>query len=126
MQNKFDIGKIAVYVIAICSVLTVGALNTILKPWGMSDAAITMLSTRIGSVAAAAVLVTLIINSLKNPSPPSGTVSAVIPEGSVPVVAAAPGTGAPSVAVAAPETVLQVTPATQAPPQQVLPNGDKP
>jgi uncharacterized protein (DUF58 family) len=121
MKSKFDIGKVAVYVIAICSVLTVGALNTILKPWGMSDAAITMLSTRIGSIAAAAVLVTMVINTLKNPSPPEGTLSAVIPKGSVPVVAAAPGTGDPSVAVAAPETVLQVTPATQAPPQQIPP-----
>lgn len=117
-KSAFDIGKIAVYVIAIGSVLTIGALNTVLKPWGVSDAEIAVISARIGSFVALAVLVTMVINALKNPTPPTGTVSAVIPTGSVPVVTAAPGTGAQSVAVAAPQTVLEVTPATQKPPPQ--------
>jgi len=58
-----------------------------------------------------------------NPTPQAGTRAAVIPQGSVPVVTAAPGTGTQSVAVASPETVLQVTPATQAPPQQTPAKG---
>ncbi len=64
-------------------------------------------------------VVTLWYRLRSNPSPPSGTVSAVIPKGSVPVIAAAPGTGSPSVAIASPATVLEVTPATQKPPPQI-------
>lgn len=55
---------------------------------------------------------------ISNPTPPTGTQSANIPIGSIPVVAAAPGTGGQSVAVASPATVLEVTPATQTPPPQ--------
>ena len=117
MKPSFDVAKIAVYIIAICSVLTVGALNTILKPWGLNDAEITTISLRIGSIGSAAVLVMMVINAIKNPTPPPGTTSAVIPQGSVPVVAPAPGGGAPTVAVVSPSSVTAVTPASTAPPK---------
>ncbi len=62
-----------------------------------------------------------IIRTLANPSAPAGTVSANIPIGSIPVVAAAPGTNQQSVAVADPNIVLGVTAATVAPPKQEAP-----
>lgn len=118
MKSSFDITKVIVYIASLGGVITIAALYPILHPWGVSDAMIATVTARIASVIAASLLITMLINAFKNPTPPSGTVSAVIPKGSVPVVTAAPGTGTQSVAIASPETVLQVTPANQTPPPQ--------
>lgn len=71
-------------------------------------------------VLAAITLVSIIAATLSrvltNPSPPVGTVAALIPPGSIPVVTTAPGTGVVSVAHVNPATILTVTRATDAPP----------
>ncbi len=117
--GQFDIVKVATYVAAACAVITVATLDQILKPWGVPEATISIIQARIGSIAALAVLIVLVANTIKNQTPPPGTSTALIPTGSVPVVTAAPGTDTKSVAVADPRTVLQVTAANVAPPKQV-------
>ncbi len=110
--GRFDVLKILGYTISITALLT----PDILSQLGFSNHWASLISTVAGRVLLGA---TLIASVLRNPSPAPGTVSAVIPVGSVPVVTAAPGTGSASVAVADPKVVLGLTSATIAPPKQI-------
>lgn len=72
--TAFDWVKVALYGTTLCGVVTIGVLNTILKPWGFSDVEILALSAKIGSISAVFGLVGLIANTFKNTSPQKGTV----------------------------------------------------
>lgn len=72
--TTFDWVKVGLYGSAICGALSVVALNTILKPWGVPDIEILALSAKIGSLSMVFTLIGVIANTIKNTSPPKGTV----------------------------------------------------
>lgn len=83
--TTFDWVKLSLYGVAACGALTVVALNTILKPWGVSDSEIAVISARVGSISAVFGLVGIIANTIKNVSPPSGYVPVITPLPSTPL-----------------------------------------
>lgn len=83
--TAFDWVKIGLYGTAVCGAITVGVLNTILQPWGVSDPAILALEGKIGSISAVFALIGLLSNTLKNPSTPAGYTPAIVPKPDTPI-----------------------------------------
>lgn len=101
--TTFDWAKNVAYAIA---GLTVFLGPGVLQAWGVSASDAPVWSTRIASVIA---VLTLISNSLKNPSPPSGMTSALIGKGEVPVTADKGDAVGLATAKALPGTVAEPT-----------------
>lgn len=75
-MTRFDLLKILSYIAAGGLLLTGPTLKLILAPWGVPDPIIGTITQQVGSVVLVA---TLIVNTLKNPSPPAGQVSVTAP-----------------------------------------------
>lgn len=105
-------------VLAILSSITAGA--SVAVTMGLGDTVDALAPGYGKRVLAVITLVSIIAMTLSrvlsNPSPPAGTVSAVIPPGTIPVVAPAPGTGLISVAHVANDAILAVSTASYAEP----------
>ncbi len=115
MKNRFDIFSLITFAAG-------GGLSGIFIFLGFCFPKDQAMFTAAGAaVASLCFSIAGIVRTQTNPSAPAGTVSANIPIGSIPVVAAAPGTNQQSVAVADPNVVLGVTAATVAPPKQEPP-----
>jgi hypothetical protein len=74
--TRFDVIKICTYIFGFCTLATGDTIGAILAPFGASPSLIAQVAKIIGALA---VLAALILNTLKNPSPPAGQVSVTAP-----------------------------------------------
>ncbi len=81
-MTKFDIGKIIAYIIGFGAAFTPDVVSRVLLPFGASQEQATRVVAIVGAIV---IVATLISNTLRNPSPPSGMASVVAPKDTAPL-----------------------------------------